>query len=133
MGRLQPCAVARGVAQARGFVYVEGVSSWLSILLRLRAFIKMSVLRRTVLSDCPAPPPSLACLPNKVMACPSGCLNGGGQLKAQQGETPTQLLERLELTYNQVGEGRRGGGVWTRGGRRVTGTLTQSQRVIPRL
>jgi iron only hydrogenase large subunit-like protein len=35
----------------------------------------------------------------QVMACPSGCLNGGGQLKPGQQETPAQLLERLEQAY----------------------------------
>lgn len=36
----------------------------------------------------------------QVMACPSGCLNGGGQLKPQAGQTPQQLIEQLELTYH---------------------------------
>lgn len=33
------------------------------------------------------------------MACPSGCLNGGGQIKPAQGQTPQQLLEQLEQFY----------------------------------
>ncbi|KAL6046851.1 Cytosolic iron-sulfur assembly component 3 [Balamuthia mandrillaris] len=37
----------------------------------------------------------------EVMACPSGCLNGGGQVRPQEGETPKQLVERLEDIYHQ--------------------------------
>jgi len=33
------------------------------------------------------------------MACPSGCLAGGGQLKPSPGQSPQQLLEELELAY----------------------------------
>jgi iron only hydrogenase large subunit-like protein len=37
----------------------------------------------------------------EVMACPSGCLNGGGQLKpAAPGESAHQLIERLEQLYH---------------------------------
>jgi iron only hydrogenase large subunit-like protein len=36
----------------------------------------------------------------EVMACPSGCLNGGGQLKPAPGETPQQVIERLEAAYH---------------------------------
>ena len=33
------------------------------------------------------------------MACPSGCLNGGGQIKRVEGQTSAQLLESLEQAY----------------------------------
>eukprot|EP00898_Chlorokybus_atmophyticus_P003461 jgi/Chlat1/4115/Chrsp26S04125 len=35
----------------------------------------------------------------EIMACPSGCLNGGGQIKPRKGETGRQLIDRLEKTY----------------------------------
>jgi iron only hydrogenase large subunit-like protein len=35
----------------------------------------------------------------EVMACPSGCLNGGGQIKAPKGVTTAQLVEQLEVQY----------------------------------
>ncbi|GIL96758.1 hypothetical protein Vretimale_2565, partial [Volvox reticuliferus] len=35
----------------------------------------------------------------EVMACPSGCLNGGGQIKPGKDVTPQQLIEQLELMY----------------------------------
>jgi hypothetical protein len=35
----------------------------------------------------------------EVMACPSGCLNGGGQLKAPAGVSPAQLLEQMEVQF----------------------------------
>ncbi len=35
----------------------------------------------------------------EVMACPGGCLNGGGQLKPGAGRTAAQLLEELETLY----------------------------------
>ncbi|KAI3438965.1 hypothetical protein D9Q98_001379 [Chlorella vulgaris] len=35
----------------------------------------------------------------EVMACPSGCLNGGGQPKPTAKQTPAQLLEQLEELY----------------------------------
>ncbi|GFR40619.1 hypothetical protein Agub_g1200, partial [Astrephomene gubernaculifera] len=35
----------------------------------------------------------------EVMACPSGCLNGGGQVKPGPGVTPQQLIEQLEAVY----------------------------------
>lgn len=35
----------------------------------------------------------------EVMACPSGCLNGGGQLKAQPPMTVKQALQAVESTY----------------------------------
>lgn len=36
----------------------------------------------------------------EVMACPSGCLNGGGQIKAHKGQTPQQLLDELDQHYH---------------------------------
>lgn len=39
----------------------------------------------------------------EVMACPSGCLNGGGQLKPAAGESVHQLIERLENIYHSPG------------------------------
>jgi iron only hydrogenase large subunit-like protein len=35
----------------------------------------------------------------EVMACPSGCLNGGGQLKAQAPMTVKQALQAVEQVY----------------------------------
>ena len=35
----------------------------------------------------------------EVMACPSGCLNGGGQVKPREGETNKELLLALEGLY----------------------------------
>ncbi|KAM4698482.1 cytosolic iron-sulfur assembly component 3 [Rhinophrynus dorsalis] len=37
----------------------------------------------------------------EVMACPSGCLNGGGQIKAE-GEASKDLLQRVEQLYGTV-------------------------------
>ncbi|MEW5315674.1 MAG: hypothetical protein WDW38_007085 [Sanguina aurantia] len=37
----------------------------------------------------------------EVMACPSGCLNGGGQIKAGPGVSPARLIEQLEQSYMQ--------------------------------
>lgn len=36
----------------------------------------------------------------EVMACPSACLNGGGQIKARKGQTSQQLLNELDDTYH---------------------------------
>ena len=36
----------------------------------------------------------------EVMACPSGCLNGGGQIKAHKGQSMQQLLDELDQTYH---------------------------------
>lgn len=36
----------------------------------------------------------------EVMACPSGCLNGGGQVKPAPGQSTQQLIEQLELMYS---------------------------------
>eukprot|EP00955_Chlamydomonas_euryale_P048874 354108-Chlamydomonas_euryale.AAC.2 len=44
----------------------------------------------------------------EVMACPSGCLNGGGQIKPSPDETAAQLLARVEEAY--AGEGQTCGG-----------------------
>ncbi|KAJ4838743.1 Cytosolic Fe-S cluster assembly factor nar1 [Turnera subulata] len=36
----------------------------------------------------------------EVMACPSGCLNGGGQIKPKPGQSPKDLLQMLEAMYS---------------------------------
>ena len=36
----------------------------------------------------------------EVMACPSGCLNGGGQAKPAAGQSVQQLIEELEAAYH---------------------------------
>lgn len=36
----------------------------------------------------------------EVMACPSGCLNGGGQIKPSSGQSPIRLIEQLETMYH---------------------------------
>lgn len=41
----------------------------------------------------------------EVMACPGGCLNGGGQLKPRKGQTAAQQLEELERLYFVQQEG----------------------------
>ncbi|KAJ4704074.1 Cytosolic Fe-S cluster assembly factor NARFL [Melia azedarach] len=35
----------------------------------------------------------------EVMACPSGCLNGGGQIKPKPGQSPKDLIKTLETIY----------------------------------
>ncbi|XP_038691966.1 protein NAR1-like isoform X2 [Tripterygium wilfordii] len=35
----------------------------------------------------------------EVMACPSGCLNGGGQIKPKPRQTPKDLIQALETIY----------------------------------
>lgn len=35
----------------------------------------------------------------EVMACPSGCLNGGGQIKPKEGHSPKDLLQSVERVY----------------------------------
>ncbi|KAL9684347.1 hypothetical protein QQ045_021783 [Rhodiola kirilowii] len=35
----------------------------------------------------------------EVMACPSGCLNGGGQIKPKRGQSGKELLHSLETVY----------------------------------
>ena len=36
----------------------------------------------------------------EVMACPAGCLNGGGQIKAHKGQSTQQLLDDLDQNYH---------------------------------
>ncbi|KAG0616101.1 hypothetical protein M758_5G090500 [Ceratodon purpureus] len=39
----------------------------------------------------------------EIMACPSGCLNGGGQIKPKKGQTAKELIQQLEGAYlNEV-------------------------------
>ncbi|ESR45140.1 hypothetical protein CICLE_v10004004mg [Citrus x clementina] len=35
----------------------------------------------------------------EVMACPSGCMNGGGQIKPKPGQSPKELIKTLETIY----------------------------------
>lgn len=35
----------------------------------------------------------------EIMACPSGCLNGGGQIKLKRGESAKELIQSLEVKY----------------------------------
>eukprot|EP00899_Mesostigma_viride_P002129 jgi/Mesvir1/11917/Mv00255-RA.1 len=35
----------------------------------------------------------------EIMACPSGCLNGGGQIKPKPGQSGRQLIDALEMKY----------------------------------
>ncbi|KAL2571407.1 hypothetical protein AAZX31_17G007000 [Glycine max] len=35
----------------------------------------------------------------EIMACPSGCLNGGGQIKPSSGQSPKELSQLLESVY----------------------------------
>uniref|UniRef100_A0A1D1Z6P2 Cytosolic Fe-S cluster assembly factor narfl n=1 Tax=Anthurium amnicola TaxID=1678845 RepID=A0A1D1Z6P2_9ARAE len=35
----------------------------------------------------------------EIMACPSGCLNGGGQIKPKRGQTVKELIQSLQGTY----------------------------------
>ncbi|CAN4088156.1 unnamed protein product [Withania somnifera] len=35
----------------------------------------------------------------EIMACPSGCLNGGGQIKPQPGQSAKELNQLLETAY----------------------------------
>ena len=44
----------------------------------------------------------------EVMACPSGCLNGGGQIKAAAGKPAAQLIDELDQLYHNGTE------VWVR-------------------
>ncbi|BDA43699.1 Cytosolic iron-sulfur assembly component 3 [Coccomyxa sp. Obi] len=36
----------------------------------------------------------------EIMACPSGCLNGGGQIQPQPGQSTQQLLDQLDTIYH---------------------------------
>lgn len=38
----------------------------------------------------------------EVMACPSGCLNGGAQVRPTNGQTPRELTSELELMYRML-------------------------------
>lgn len=38
----------------------------------------------------------------EVMACPAGCLNGGGQIRPGDGETSKELISRLDELYNSL-------------------------------
>lgn len=38
----------------------------------------------------------------EIMACPSGCLNGGGQSRPIEGESSKELLTRVEQSYRDV-------------------------------
>ncbi|KAG5591420.1 hypothetical protein H5410_041934 [Solanum commersonii] len=42
----------------------------------------------------------------EIMACPSGCLNGGGQIKPQPGQSGKELIQLLERAYveNSLGD-----------------------------
>ncbi|XP_041027896.1 protein NAR1 [Juglans microcarpa x Juglans regia] len=35
----------------------------------------------------------------EIMACPAGCLNGGGQIKSMAGQSPKELIQLLEAAY----------------------------------
>ncbi|CAK9236663.1 unnamed protein product [Sphagnum troendelagicum] len=35
----------------------------------------------------------------EIMACPSGCLNGGGQIKPRKGQSAKDLIQLIEVTY----------------------------------
>lgn len=35
----------------------------------------------------------------EVMACPSGCINGGGQVKPLPGQNPKELLHKVDELY----------------------------------
>lgn len=38
----------------------------------------------------------------EIMACPSGCINGGGQLRPEPGETQTTTIEGAKRVYKEV-------------------------------
>eukprot|EP01027_Heterolobosea_sp_BB2_P016364 GEZU01023312.1.p1 GENE.GEZU01023312.1~~GEZU01023312.1.p1 ORF type:complete len:325 (-),score=100.63 GEZU01023312.1:149-1123(-) len=40
----------------------------------------------------------------EIMACPSGCLNGGGQIAPKEGEKPRDLLKRITDLYHDPAE-----------------------------
>jgi iron only hydrogenase large subunit-like protein len=41
----------------------------------------------------------------EIMACPSGCLNGGGQVKPKDlNMTPKDVIENLEMQYKNMDE-----------------------------
>ncbi|KAL6582589.1 hypothetical protein OROMI_004667 [Orobanche minor] len=37
----------------------------------------------------------------EIMACPSGCLSGGGQIKPNPGQSPKDFIQSLEATYSK--------------------------------
>lgn len=37
----------------------------------------------------------------EVMACPSGCLNGGGQIKPKDGQSAKELVKKLDAIYHE--------------------------------
>lgn len=41
----------------------------------------------------------------EVMACPSGCLNGGAQIRPEQGTSTRELCGQLEEMYRELPEG----------------------------
>lgn len=41
----------------------------------------------------------------EVMACPSGCLNGGAQIRPEQGTSTRELCTQLEEMYKELPEG----------------------------
>ncbi|KAL4434294.1 hypothetical protein ABPG75_000735 [Micractinium tetrahymenae] len=62
----------------------------------------------------------------EVMACPSGCLNGGGQPKPRAGQSAAQLLEQLEVLYAGAG-GTSGGSSACSSGREPEAELAVQQ------
>ncbi len=38
----------------------------------------------------------------EVMACPSGCLNGGAQLRPQDGEYAKEMVVKMEETFQAI-------------------------------
>ncbi|KAI8476839.1 MAG: iron hydrogenase [Monoraphidium minutum] len=57
----------------------------------------------------------------EVMACPGGCLNGGGQAKPRPGQSAAALLDELEGLYYEPGGGGSGGGGGGGGGGACSG------------
>ena len=41
----------------------------------------------------------------EIMACPSGCLNGGGQIRPAPGQSPAAIVQALEEGYTSLREG----------------------------
>lgn len=38
----------------------------------------------------------------EIMACPSGCVNGGGQIRPTEGQTNAELMLRVKESYDSV-------------------------------
>ncbi|RZF36591.1 hypothetical protein LSTR_LSTR010702 [Laodelphax striatellus] len=38
----------------------------------------------------------------EIMACPSGCLNGGAQIRPKDGTSPKEMISKLEALYRQL-------------------------------